>query len=689
MKAKLPDVVHFGRDVCNDYTRSTSREWWLANGLGGYASGTISQSLTRKYHGLLIAPTQPPLGRHLVFAKADATLHDGSQSYPLFSNHWGSGAVEPHGYVHIASFHLEGRVPVWRFVIGDLIVEQTIWMEHGKNTTYIAWRLVNQVDRPISLSVNLLVNQRDHHGESNIWNFNPVIEGDETHLTVQLHGQSKLHFKTNAGKLLSCHDWIEDFALGVETERGLADKDAHLCVASFNMQVWKEWSGLVASLEEDASPYITESMRRRQAHDVAQLTRAGMLIPELCETPCWIRQLLLSADSFIIDRPLEDFPYGESVIAGYPWFSDWGRDTMIALPGLTLKTGRFSSAYNILTTFAHFIDQGMLPNTFPEANQAPQYNTVDAALWYIEAWRSYLSASNDIASLKAIYPTLQEIVGWYVKGTRYGIQMDIADGLLMAGEQGVQLTWMDAKVGDWVVTPRRGKPVEVNALWYNALVCMANFSALIKKENTPYAALAAKVEEGFSRFIKPKGGLYDVLDVQTEDGTKRHCERIRPNQIFAVSLHNSPLEKKTQARVVKEVAKHLLTPYGLRTLSPEDADYKPRYIGGVWERDGAYHQGTVWAWLLPHFALAEFKVSSDAALALSLFDEMRNHLMEAGLGTVSEVFDGDYPHTPRGAPMQAWSVACLIEAWVKLERARNGAPVLSPSNMESQNHDAS
>lgn len=658
MKLHLPDNIHFGREICSDYQQSSRREWWLANGLGGYAAGTIAQSLTRRYHGLLIAPTQPPLGRHLIFSKADATLHDGEKSYPLFSNCWGSGVVEPSHCAYLESFKLYGTTPIWRYVIDDLIVEQCIWMEQGHNTTYVAWRLVNEneVERPITLTVDLLVNQRDHHSESHTWNFNPYIEGEGTHISLRQNGHPALYFKSSSGKLMTEHQWIEDFALIQETERGLADRDAHLCIAHYSVQLCKEWNGVMASLEKEASIYITEALRRRNAHDVAQLTRAGMLVPELCETPCWVRQLLIATDSFLIARPLESFPYGESVIAGYPWFGDWGRDTMIALPGLTLKTGRFSSAKNILMTFAQYVDQGMLPNTFPEHDVQPQYNTVDATLWYIEAWRSYLSATNDLAGLKEIYPLLVEIIDWHVRGTRYGIGVDAQDDLLRAGEAGTQLTWMDAKVGDWVVTPRHGKPVEVNALWYNALECMAAFSRQLKKEDHLYVVLAAQVRNSFVRFSKPEGGLYDVLD-----GASEFDDSIRPNQIFAVSLHYSPLDKKTQLRVVKEVAKHLLTPYGLRTLSPEHPNYHPRYQGGIWERDSAYHQGTVWAWLLPHFALAEHRVTDNAELALSRLDSIRDHFTEAGLGTISEIFDGDYPHTPRGAPAQAWSVVCVLE----------------------------
>lgn len=670
MKVQLPDNIRFGRELCSDYQQSSSREWWLSNGLGAYAAGTISQGLTRRYHGLLVSPTRPPLGRHLMFAKADATLHDGNKSYALFSNHWGSGAIEPNGCSYLDSFRLEGTMPVWRYLIEDLIVEQCIWMEHGHNTTYVAWRLVNEneIDRPIMLSVDLLANQRGHHNETNMWDFNPYIDGNETQISLRQNGQPTLHFKTNSGQFITEHQWIEDFLLVQESERGLADRDAHLCVAHLHTQLWNDWCGIVASIEEDASIYITEAMRRKHAHDVAQLTRAGMLIPELCETPCWIRQLLLAADSFLIARPTENYAEGESIIAGYPWFGDWGRDTMIALPGLTLKTGRFSSAKNILMTFARYVDQGMLPNTFPEHDEVPQYNSVDAALWYIEAWRSYLSASKDIASLKEIYPTLLDIIDWHIKGTRYGIGIDSKDSLLQAGEEGLQLTWMDAKVSDWVVTPRHGKPVEVNALWYNALECMVEFSRQLNLNESLFLDLAKKVRASFSRFIKPEGGLYDVLD-----GGSELDASIRPNQILAVSLHFSPLVFKVQAGVVKEVAKHLLTPYGLRSLSPESSSYHARYVGNVLQRDAAYHQGTVWAWLLPHFALAEHRVTNDAELALSRLDAMRNHFVEAGLGTISEIFDGDYPHTPRGAPAQAWSVACVLEAWVKLERARKKA----------------
>ncbi len=340
---------------------------------------------------------------------------------------------------------------------------------------------------------------------------------------------------------------------------------------------------------------------------------------------------------------------------------------MIALPGLTLATGRHASARNILMTFAGFVDRGMLPNTFLDNGGQPQYNTVDGALWYFEAWRAYIEESRDISALREIYPLLRDMVDWHMRGTRYGIGLDSDDGLLHAGESGIQLTWMDAKLGDWVVTPRHGKPVEINALWYNALLSMVEFSRLLGKESEVFDTLAAKTCAGFSRFLKVEGGLYDVLD-----GLAGNDSSVRPNQILAVSLHSSPLAPQIQARVVAEVRRHLLTSYGLRSLAPEHPSYRPRYEGGVWERDSAYHQGTAWAWLLPHYALAEYRTTGNAELAQSRLSPIRDHLLDAGLGTVSEIFDGEPPHAARGAPSQAWSVACILDAWVKLERARRG-----------------
>ena len=410
-------------------------------------------------------------------------------------------------------------------------------------------------------------------------------------------------------------------------------------------------------------------MRRFLAREAQLLQRNLTPNPWLAGAPEWIAQLVLAADGFVVARPLTNVPDGESVIAGYPWFGDWGRDTMIALPGLTLATGRHDSARRILLTFARFVDRGMLPNHFPGSGETPEYNAVDGTLWYFEAWRAYFDAASDATSLRQAYPVLEEMVEWHVRGTRFGIGVDPTDGLLRAGEPGVQLTWMDAKVGERVVTPRIGKPVEVNALWYNALVIMSGFAERLGHDSARYRGLAARVRAGFTRFVNPAtGGLFDVID-----GPNGDDPTVRPNQILAVSLPHTPLDPADQAKVVALCGRELLTSYGLRSLSPDHPDYKPRYAGGVAERDGIYHQGSVWAWLLGHYALAVHRVTDDAAAAQSYLEPMRDHLYDAGLGTVSEIFDGAAPHLPRGCPAQAWSVACVLEAWWRLEAARRQA----------------
>jgi 4-alpha-glucanotransferase len=665
----LPELVRFGGAVCGDLPQAERREWWLSNALGAYAAGTVAGTLTRRYHGLLIAPVNPPLGRHLVFAKADATLIDGEREQPLFTNRWSSGAVVPQGYLQLESFHLEGRMPVWRFAAGEARVEQRIWMEPGANTTYVAWRLeplLADDRRARQLRVKLLINARDHHGNTSPWEFKPVIEAHRERMQISHPNWFRAYVTAPGGSLVNEQTWIENFDLPRERERGLHACDSHLCAGEARLDLTPgEWTGVVLSLDEDASPDLFEAMRRSHAHDRAVLTRAYARNTELAQAPPWIGQLVLAADSFVFARPLDDLPEGESVIAGYPWFGDWGRDTMIALPGLTLATGRLDSARRILETFARFVDQGMLPNLFPGAGEHAEYNTVDAALWYIDAWRAYIEASGDRDALTRAWPVLESVIDWHRRGTRYRIGMDAGDGLLYAGEPGVQLTWMDARIGDWVVTPRIGKPVEINALWFNALKVMADFAVTLQCDPAPYLDLAARVQRGFQRFVSVAGGLLDVIDGPGGDDAS-----MRPNQIFAVSLPHSPLQLPQQQRVVAECARELLGCCGLRSLSPSHPDYRGHYGGGVWERDSAYHQGPLWGWLLGHFALALYRVHGDAAAAQRVLAPIGDHLSDAGLGTVSEIFDGDPPHTPRGAPAQAWSVACVLDAWWRLEQAR-------------------
>ncbi len=677
MKPSLPDAVRLDAAVCGELAESERREWWLANGLGAFAAGTVAGTLTRRYHGLLVAPVQPPLGRVLVLAKADATLVDGAQTTALFANRWGDGSLAPAGHLRIQSFRLDGRMPVWLWAVGPWVVEQRIWMEPGANTTCIAWRLVaarpGAAQRP-HLRVTLLANARDFHASGRPADFDPVIDAVDGCTLQVRHGQHfTLHLKSCAGTLAASRAAHENFDLPIERERGLPDRDSHLAVGQATLMLADgHWVGLVGSLHADADTDLAASMQRFAEHDRRTLQRAQAARPEWNAAPAWIAQLVLAADSFVFARRAPgqgaagaSAEAGVSVIAGYPWFGDWGRDTMIALPGLTLTTGRPDTALSILRTFARFVDGGMLPNVFPGSGERPEYNTADAALWYVEAWREYVAATDDRDALREVFPVLRDIVERHLGGTRYGIQVDPQDGLLRAGQAGVQLTWMDAKVGDWVVTPRIGKPVEINALWFNALSAMADLAALLQQPAAPYQALAERARTGFARFIAADGALLDVLDgPEGDDGS---C---RPNQILAVSLPHSPLAPKTQAAVVDRVARELLTPFGLRSLACGHHDYRPRYEGGVWERDGSYHQGPVWAWLLGHYALAEYRVSGDAPAAQARLAALGGHLLDAGLGSVSEIFDGAPPHRPRGCPAQAWSVACTLQAWVRLEHLR-------------------
>lgn len=658
----LPSVVRFGREICGTLEQAERREWWLANGRGSYAAGTLAGSLTRRYQGLLTATLAPPLGRSLVFAKADATLIDGDREWPLFANRWTDGSVAPAGQVHIESFQLEGRMPVWRFALGDLLIEQRIWMQRGADWTHVAWCLVRG-ERALRLRVALLVNARDHHAVSEVGRIQPRLSLQGAVLRVDHAHWFDLQIRAQGGSIRVEPVWIQGFDLPLERERGLEDRDNHLQVGhAFLALEPGDWCGVSAGVGELPLMDLRRAMAEHQAGEAQLIERARRANPAFVQAPDWVQQLVLAADSFLFARPLPQAPDGESAIAGYPWFGDWGRDTMIALPGLTLATGRHESARRILETFAPFVEGGMLPNMFPGTGAVPAYNTVDAALWYLEAWRAYVEASGDSAALTRVFPVLESIVRGYRDGTRYAIAMDPVDGLIRGGEPGVQLTWMDAKVGDWVVTPRIGKPVEINALWYNALVAMQGFAAGLGADPGPYARLAERAAAGFRRYVRSDGGgLLDVLDGPDGDDPS-----VRPNQILAVSLTASPLSREEQTQVVAACARQLLTSYGLRSLAPTDPGYRGRYLGGVRERDGAYHQGTVWGWLLGHFALAEYRVTGNARLARSRLEPMADHLRDAGLGSLSEIFDGDPPHTPRGAPLQGWSVACTLEAWWRL-----------------------
>jgi predicted glycogen debranching enzyme len=656
--------LDFGREVCGNLANAEKREWLVTNGIGGYASGTIAGMLTRRYHGLLMAALQPPLGRTLLLTKIDETAeYDGiypnsGRYYPLHTNWWTSGDVDPKGYHSLNRFHLEGTTPVWTYGIANALLEKRIWMQPGANTTYIQYRLVRATGA-LTLDARTFVNYRDYHQTTIENDWDPDISPVENGLRLQIFdGAVPFYLLSDKAVFHPQFDWYEDFFLSVEEYRGQNDvEEDHIYAAQIRYTLQPgESLTLVASTEANPNLDGTTAYAVRRAYEQSLLDQAGEFA---ASAPDSIRQLVLAADQFVVKRPTARDPNGRSLIAGYHWFSDWGRDTMIALPGLTLTTGRPTIAASILRTYAQFVDMGMIPNRFPDAGEKPEYNTVDATLWYFEAIRAYYAATGDQKLLRELFPVLKDILKWYERGTRYNIQMDKTDALINAGEEGVQLTWMDAKIGDWVVTDRIGKPVEINALWYNALRTMAEFARELSEPSGKFDALADRVRVGFGRFWNHSMGYcYDILD-----GPDGNDLSLRPNQLLAISLQHSPLTPAQQRSAVDACARHLLTAHGLRSLSADDDAYIGHYGGNQLERDGAYHQGTVWGWLIGPFVRAHLRVYNDPAQARSYLAPLLHHLSDHGVGSIGEIFDGDSPFTPRGCIAQAWSVAEVLRAW--------------------------
>jgi len=666
IKAAEEKLIELGRTDCGSFERAVEHEWLVCNGLGGFAAGTVCDTNTRRYHGLLMAALSPPVGRTLLVAKVDATVRYAGKFYSLFSNEFIDGTVAPHGYLHIESFFLDGTVPVWHYALADALLEKRVLMEPGKNTSYLHFRVL-RASAPLELELRPLCAYRDYHSHMQggwAMGVNPLSDGFE----VQAFDGAQ-PYRVNCEGAVFTPDpaWYWNFKHRIESARGLDDREDLFCPGRFSLTLDEGQDASCVMSAESVSPQSFSALS-------TQISQAGQaLLTELpSDAPRWIKQLALFSDQYIVDRYRDGQAEGKTVIAGYPWFSDWGRDTMIALPGLTLSLQRFDLAASILRTFAAHTSEGMLPNRFPDSDEEPEYNTVDATLWYFHAVDQYAKRTGDLTLAQALYPVLGEIVAWHRKGTRYGIKVDAQDGLLYAGESGTQLTWMDAKVGDWVVTPRIGKPVEVNALWYNALVIMADLSKQLGKDKAAdeYRAAAAQVHTSFQQFWNEEQGyLYDVIDGDEgepdADGRKRD-RQLRPNQIFAVSLPNCPLHENQQKAVVDVCARELLTSHGLRSLACDQQAYVPYYQGSPTQRDAAYHQGTVWAWLIGPFVDAHYRVYRDVDKARSFLEPLGQHLGEACVGTLSEIFDAEAPFKPHGCFAQAWSVSEVLRAWLDL-----------------------
>jgi predicted glycogen debranching enzyme len=652
------------------------REWLVTNGLGGYASSSISGVSTRRYHGLLIAALPAPLGRTVMLnhLAEELRLPDG-KVVPLSGDERPDGTLVVHTATALEEFRLELGLPVWLYSVGDFLIEKRILLLYRQNTVHIRYRLLNGPGRA-RLRVRPSVHFRPHEEPVSVsveHDFSVLSTGDgfEIHYPQLPPLRTRLIGPKSAMVLDGGH-W-RDLFYRLEHRRGYESKGKVWSPGHFraDLEVGQD-ATLVASTESwDMISAIgpDEALKSQQERLSRLLAQARPKIDDPLAA-----ELVLAADQFIIipatrvGDEVRSHAAGDearSIIAGYHWFTDWGRDTMISLEGLTLATGRHAEAGYILRSFAHHIRDGLIPNLFPEGGREGLYHTADATLWYFHALDRYLRATDDRLTLRMLLPILRTAIEHHQRGTRFGIHVDPADGLLAQGQAGYQLTWMDAKVGDWVVTPRRGKAVEINALWYNALRLTQHW--MEEEEGSPagrpYADAAERVYASFNErfWLEQASYLYDVID-----GESGHDASFRPNQLFAISLPHAVLEPTRWRPMVEQVVNRLLTPMGLRSLAPGEPSYKPQYDGDLRARDAAYHQGTIWAWLIGPMVDAWLKVHpGDRETARGFLEGFRAHLGEACIGSISEIFDAEAPYSPRGCVAQAWSVAEVLRAWVK------------------------
>lgn len=661
-------------------------EWLVTNGLGGYASGTLSGVITRRYHGYLVAALPAPFGRVMMLNELAERLELPDSKFVQLSGQERAGdPVKLDAMEYVSEFRLESGTPVWRYEIGSIVIEKRLVLPHGQNTTFVNYSLISGQDSirlvlrpsihfrphetPVSAeleSTYTLTVGEDRYEVSPGTDLPPLrilFQGENAALTVDRMRIEKVTYRIEERRGYPAHGdlWSPGF-FHADLKKHC---DATLILSS---QSWEDMRALSPALAR-----LSEGDRKRRLLTLAA-GKLGESLPEFVEKHATAAELVWAADQFLItpagrtDDATRARAVGDeirTVIAGYHWFTDWGRDTMISLEGLTLSTGRYAEAAWILRTFSHYVRDGLIPNLFPERRTEGLYHTADATLWFFHALDRYTDLSGDRAVLQMVLPKLLDIFEWHMRGTGFGIGVDPADGLLRQGADGYALTWMDAKVDDWVVTPRRGKAVEINGLWYNALKLLEGW--LVQEDGREHAArvgqAAVKARESFNaRFwYEPGKHLFDVLD-----GPNGNDPACRPNQLLAFSLKHPVLDAARWADVLDVACAKLLTPVGLRSLSPDHKDYKPKYDGDLRARDAAYHQGTVWAWLIGPFIDAWLKVHPEDFDAAGKFLEgFVPHLLEACVGSISEIFDAEPPFTPRGCIAQAWSVAEVLRCWIK------------------------
>ncbi len=625
--------MSLGKSGCQNLAISTRREWLLPTGTGGYAMGTVSGINTRRYHGLLVANT--PRGRQVLLAAVDASVQLEAEILDLSANQY-PGTIHPRGYSHLQSFSC-GEDARWRFEEGAMRVEKRLRMHPGRDACTLEYE--NLGEMPILVTLRPLVSHKPFHENFSERESYPHELSFPKGRTEIEHGGVRLHLSHPGAQRVPVQGWYYRFEHQREIERGLNSRDDLFCPCEIRYELFPgDIARLVASTEPDEAPMPFRQASAMEASSPIETLREG-------------------AGAFLVRKN------GRlGLLAGYPWFSEWGRDAMISIPGLCLWTGRIAEAREILRGYTAKMDEGLIPNRFAEGDDAPHYNTVDATLWFANAVYETLEAEWEPEFAAEMHDALTEVFDHHVRGTKYGIQMDPEDALLTQGETGVQLTWMDAKVGDWVVTPRYGKPVEVNGLWINFLRVLERLSERLGRPSERAAELAARAETGFQKFWHEVRGHY--LDtVHPTDAS------LRPNQLIAMALPFGPAKGERAVRAFDRVTRELLTPRGLRTLSPRESHYRGRFQGPLPELDAAYHQGTVWPWLLGSYVGALLRLKGDRIRAREILEKAMESLGEYGLGGISECYDGDPPHEPGGCPWQAWSVAEVLRAWCEWERS--------------------
>lgn len=700
----------------------SSREWLITNGLGSYASSDLCGANSRRYHGLFVAALDPPVKRTVLLSRLDETVYpaDGEDNDALIdsqaielpaksavrppaksavelsTNYWQSGAVHPRGYLRLRAF-APYPVPSWFFELDAGMLVKQVGMLDGEQCTYIgySWWPLNGAGRTeVGLRLSALVNFRDFHAETSgaeDWAFHQEPAGRRVRLCAY-EGATEFFLQFNAGSYRCQSEWYWGYSWPMEKARGLRDKEDlyHAGVLQAKLKAGQFLTIRAGLAECDSLPemfhVVKEAAQRRKrliAGTGAVLERAGDRTD--VEFPSAMKAIIAASDQFIVSR---ESTGEKTIIAGYHWFSDWGRDSMISLPGLCLATGRDDEGKSILRTFSVYMSQGMLPNYFPDAGVEPEYNTVDATLWWAWAVQKYLDRVNDIEFVRELAPLFDGALDWHLRGTRHGIKVDARDALLSGGGRSVQLTWMDAKCGDYVVTPRSGKAVEINALWFNFLRTIGTIHAILAQSSEgsdrayhqrrlkEIARLSERVKESFIKFWNPtRRCLYDVI---SENGDADAS--LRPNQLFAVSLPYRMLPLEMERAVIESIEKYLLTPYGLRSLEPNDARYCARYGKGLaiadqYHRDITYHQGTVWPWLLGAWCDARVNVYGRTEKNFDRIAQQLKPLLEhlhsdACIGSISEIFDADAPHRPAGTIAQAWSVAEIARVMSEHEELR-------------------